>query len=67
VIEDEPLFPEYRETRLRDVMADTDPEPDEMHVYTSTACHHDLHERCRRVCKFCDQPCGCACHDGEAP
>lgn len=34
----------------------------ERHDYVSTACHHDLHDRCRKVCKFCDVPCGCRCH-----
>lgn len=33
-----------------------------MHVYISTACQHDLHPRCRRVCKFCDELCLCLCH-----
>lgn len=32
------------------------------HAYTSTACGHDLHHRCRRTCKFCDAPCECPCH-----
>lgn len=35
---------------------------DEPHIYLSTACFHDLHDRCRLVCKFCDQPCLCLCH-----
>ncbi len=30
--------------------------------YTSTACHHGLHERCREVCKHCDERCRCVCH-----
>lgn len=37
-------------------------EIDRKHDYVSTACHHNLHDHCRRVCKFCDQPCGCVCH-----
>lgn len=32
------------------------------HDYLSTACHHGLHPRCRRTCKFCDTPCRCDCH-----
>ncbi len=32
------------------------------HNYVSTACHHELHDRCRKQCKFCAQPCGCWCH-----
>lgn len=35
--------------------------------YTSTACQHDLHDQCRRTCKYCpeDDPgryCRCSCH-----
>lgn len=29
--------------------------------YTSTACQHGLHERCRRTCKFCGSSCRCRC------
>lgn len=32
------------------------------HTYTSTACYHKLHDRCRLKCKFCDAPCRCYCH-----
>lgn len=32
------------------------------HAYTSTACQHELHTRCRDVCKFCDARCACSCH-----
>jgi len=32
------------------------------HDYTSTACQHGLHERCRRSCKYCGSPCACNCH-----
>jgi hypothetical protein len=32
------------------------------HIYTSTACRHDLHTECRHTCKFCRAPCRCACH-----
>jgi len=39
-------------------MAATEP-----HGYVSTACFHGLHGRCRLVCKFCDVPCRCECHD----
>jgi hypothetical protein len=35
------------------------------HSYVSTACHHDLHEQCRRTCKFCSTPCLCSCHDAS--
>jgi len=33
-----------------------------LHVYTSTACQHGLHDKCRLVCKYCDEPCRCGCH-----
>lgn len=33
------------------------------HKYISTACQHDLHTRCRRVCKFCEARCLCWCHE----
>jgi hypothetical protein len=36
------------------------------HEYLSTACHHQLHERCRLVCKFCQIPCACECHRAES-
>lgn len=32
------------------------------HIYVSTACQHELHDRCREVCKFCAEPCACECH-----
>lgn len=32
------------------------------HIYLSTACLHDLHDRCRLVCKFCATECLCMCH-----
>lgn len=32
------------------------------HDYLSTACHHELHEECRRTCKFCPAECQCSCH-----
>jgi hypothetical protein len=32
------------------------------HLYTSTACQHGRHNRCRRQCKFCDARCLCPCH-----
>lgn len=35
------------------------------HEYTSTACHHEQHDHCRRVCKFCEALCACACHPAE--
>lgn len=34
------------------------------HAYLATACLHQLHDRCRLVCKFCNTPCNCPCHDG---
>lgn len=39
------------------------PAPDPTaHDYLSTACHHGLHDRCRKVCKFCPTACRCVCH-----
>lgn len=35
-----------------------------LHPYTSTACQHALHSRCRQSCKFCAARCMCACHVG---
>jgi hypothetical protein len=32
------------------------------HVYLSTACHHELHDECRKQCKFCEVDCVCDCH-----
>jgi hypothetical protein len=32
------------------------------HDYLSTACHHQRHDECRNVCKFCESECGCDCH-----
>lgn len=32
------------------------------HIYVSTACQHDLHDRCRMTCKFCNDVCKCDCH-----
>lgn len=37
------------------------------HKYTSTACQHELHDRCRETCKFCDAPCACDCHRRATP
>lgn len=48
----------HRTTTARAV---TDPYED-THAYLSTACLHGLHGRCRRTCKFCEQPCLCLCH-----
>lgn len=36
------------------------------HKYVSTACQHELHDRCRRVCKFCETKCLCNCHEADA-
>jgi hypothetical protein len=33
--------------------------------YTSTYCIHEDHENCRLVCKTCEEPCLCDCHDKE--
>jgi uncharacterized protein YuzE len=33
-----------------------------IHEYLSTACWHEVHDECRRTCKFCDKPCACDCH-----
>lgn len=38
----------------------------DVHEYVSTACQHQLHERCRDVCKFCGANCRCVCH-GDRP
>jgi hypothetical protein len=35
--------------------------PDD-HAYVSTACIHELHDRCRLTCKFCEAICRCPCH-----
>lgn len=35
------------------------------HRYTSTACAHDYHDRCRKQCKFCLVRCVCSCHRKE--
>jgi hypothetical protein len=35
---------------------------DSDHEYLSTACHHEIHDRCRFNCKYCDHPCQCECH-----
>jgi hypothetical protein len=32
------------------------------HAYVSTACQHQLHQQCRRTCKFCPAGCSCTCH-----
>jgi len=37
------------------------------HPYTSTACGHGLHDRCRLSCKFCASPCMCQCHRTAKP
>ena len=34
----------------------------EDHDYTSTACYHGQHDRCRQLCKFCLARCQCRCH-----
>lgn len=31
------------------------------HVYLSTACEHEKHELCRKVCKYCSAKCRCGC------
>lgn len=32
------------------------------HIYLSTACLHDQHERCPLVCQWCGDDCLCLCH-----
>lgn len=36
-----------------------------VHSYLSTACHHELHDECRRSCKFCSAGCTCSCHEAH--
>ena len=43
----------------------SDPLVDTDHDYTSTACQHRLHLRCRLTCKFCLVHCKCECHSQE--
>lgn len=38
----------------------------ERHDYTSTACHHDEHGKCRLRCKYCAALCRCTCHNVKA-
>lgn len=45
---------------MREVLATSAATPP-AHVYTSTACQHGLHDRCRKACKFCGTPCLCPC------
>ena len=33
------------------------------HAYTSTACVHQMHGKCRVTCKFCQAGCRCVCHN----
>lgn len=52
-------------TRLRGELAALTAQPvceGDPHTYTSTACHHGLHDRCRKQCKFCAVSCACRCH-----
>lgn len=35
--------------------------------YKSTACFHDEHEKCRKVCKYCGVACWCPCHSPVQP
>ena len=39
----------------------------EKHSYTSTACFHGLHDRCRKTCKFCGVGCNCSCGHPNSP
>jgi hypothetical protein len=51
----------------RDTMSELLPvERRGLHPYTSTACMHGLHARCRLSCKFCGAPCMCECHAAKA-
>jgi hypothetical protein len=36
-----------------------------LHSYFSTACQHGRHGDCRLTCKWCDEPCRCACHEPD--
>jgi hypothetical protein len=49
--------------------------PEQPHIYLSTACRHDMHAYCAAEvgaqgpkhpaqCKFCDARCVCLCHAG---
>jgi hypothetical protein len=46
-------------------LADDTADPLGPHRYLSTACRHQLHDRCREVCKFCDAPCICSHHQAD--
>lgn len=35
------------------------------HVYFSTACNHNMHEMCRKQCKYCSEYCICYCHQDK--
>lgn len=35
--------------------------------YISTACYHELHDKCRKVCKFGKEACRCKCHATQIP
>ena len=56
--------------RLADEIAETiaeslDDIPDltpREHEYLSTACMHEMHDRCRMTCKWCTAGCRCTCH-----
>jgi hypothetical protein len=37
------------------------------HVYLSSACYHEAHASCPRLCGFCARGCTCACHRGQDP
>lgn len=53
---------------LRKLAALASSSPAEGHVYTSTACQHGLHDRCRRECKYCQAACNCPCgHTSSGP
>jgi hypothetical protein len=38
----------------------------EMEHYFSTACMHNEHQTCRKVCKFCPEKCRCDCHKEDS-
>jgi hypothetical protein len=38
------------------------PDAETEHAYTSTACFHGQHDRCRQQCKFCGAKCACSHH-----
>ena len=56
------MFRDYERARPApsEPIPDAEAHPD--HYYTSTACIHGVHNRCRWQCEFCSVKCGCICH-----